>query len=56
MSDQHPVSVVAMHRLIFDICRFDNTHPFAGLKGSDNIISFYTERYGDRALIVQGAG
>ena len=28
----------------------------AGLKGSDNIISFYTQRYGEQPLIVQGAG
>ncbi|KAF8477251.1 homoserine dehydrogenase-domain-containing protein [Kalaharituber pfeilii] len=35
---------------------FDTSHPIAGLRGSDNIISFYTERYGERALIVQGAG
>jgi homoserine dehydrogenase len=26
------------------------------LKGSDNIISFYTKRYGSNALIIQGAG
>jgi len=36
--------------------KFDTSHPIAGLKGSDNIIAFYTKRYGDRALIVQGAG
>ncbi|KAF3160526.1 hypothetical protein EYR41_008288 [Orbilia oligospora] len=36
--------------------KFDFSHPIAGLKGSDNIIAFYTKRYGDRALIVQGAG
>lgn len=36
--------------------RFDKGSAIAGLKGSDNIISFYTKRYGDRALIVQGAG
>jgi homoserine dehydrogenase len=36
--------------------RFDKGSPIAGLKGSDNIISFYTERYGERPLIVQGAG
>ncbi|EWC45255.1 hypothetical protein DRE_05982 [Drechslerella stenobrocha 248] len=36
--------------------KFDVSHPIAGLKGSDNIIAFYTKRYGDRALIVQGAG
>jgi len=35
---------------------FDKSHPIAALKGSDNIISFYTERYGSNALIVQGAG
>ena len=35
---------------------FDRSHPIAALKGSDNIISFYTERYGDNPLIIQGAG
>lgn len=36
--------------------QFDRDSAIAGLKGSDNIISFYTERYGDNPLIVQGAG
>jgi homoserine dehydrogenase len=36
--------------------KFDKSHPIAALKGSDNIISFYTERYGDNPLIIQGAG
>lgn len=36
--------------------RFDASHPIAALKGSDNIISFYTKRYGDNPLIIQGAG
>ena len=31
-------------------------HPIAGLRGSDNIINFYTERYGDRPLTIQGLG
>ena len=35
---------------------FDKGHPIAGLKGSDNIVSFYTERYGASPLVVQGAG
>ncbi|KAL8785335.1 MAG: hypothetical protein Q9195_008679 [Heterodermia aff. obscurata] len=35
---------------------FDKSHPIAALKGSDNIISFYTKRYGANPLIVQGAG
>lgn len=34
----------------------DGSHAIAGLKGSDNIINFYTERYGERPLTVQGAG
>lgn len=36
--------------------KFDKSHPIAGLKGSDNIIAFYTKRYGDNPLIIQGAG
>lgn len=36
--------------------QFDKSHPIAALKGSDNIISFYTKRYGSNPLIVQGAG
>ena len=35
---------------------FEKSHPIAALKGSDNIISFYTKRYGSNPLIVQGAG
>lgn len=35
---------------------FDASHPIAALKGSDNIINFYTKRYGSNPLIVQGAG
>ncbi|PYI35722.1 hypothetical protein BP00DRAFT_387981 [Aspergillus indologenus CBS 114.80] len=36
--------------------KFDKDSAIAGLKGSDNIISFYTKRYGANPLIVQGAG
>ncbi len=28
----------------------------AGLRGSDNLVEFWTERYGDNPLVVQGAG
>ena len=35
---------------------FDPMHPIATLKGSDNIISFYTKRYGDMPLTIRGAG
>ena len=36
--------------------KFEKSHPIAALKGSDNIISFSTKRYGTSPLIVQGAG
>jgi homoserine dehydrogenase len=36
--------------------KFDRSHPIAALKGSDNIISFYTKRYGSNPMIIQGAG
>ncbi|KAK5676140.1 Homoserine dehydrogenase [Elasticomyces elasticus] len=35
---------------------FEKSHPIAALKGSDNIINFYTKRYGSNPLIIQGAG
>ena len=34
----------------------DESHPFYTLSGSDNIISFTTERYIDRPLVVKGPG
>lgn len=34
----------------------DAMHPFYNLSGSDNIISFTTERYHDRPLVVKGPG
>ncbi|KAL9112189.1 MAG: hypothetical protein Q9227_003566 [Pyrenula ochraceoflavens] len=34
----------------------DPGSPIAGLKGSDNLMCFYTERYGANPLVIQGAG
>jgi bifunctional aspartokinase / homoserine dehydrogenase 1 len=34
----------------------DTNHPFYHLSGSDNIISFKTDRYKDRPLVVKGPG
>ena len=31
-------------------------HPFYNLKGKDNIVMFYTERYPEQPLIIKGAG
>lgn len=34
----------------------DESHPFYALSGSDNIISFTTERYSERPMVVKGPG
>ncbi|MES2733299.1 MAG: bifunctional aspartate kinase/homoserine dehydrogenase I, partial [Bacteroidota bacterium] len=34
----------------------DSQHPFYSLSGSDNIISFTTERYKERPLVIKGPG
>ena len=34
----------------------DSDHPFYNLSGSDNIISFTTDRYHDRPLVIKGPG
>ncbi|WP_299361492.1 bifunctional aspartate kinase/homoserine dehydrogenase I [Winogradskyella sp.] len=34
----------------------DKDHPFYNLKGKDNIVLFYTNRYPEQPLIVKGAG
>ncbi|KAL4992136.1 homoserine dehydrogenase [Aspergillus falconensis] len=47
---------VAKKEVRVGLQQFDKDSAIAGLKGSDNIISFYTRRYGSNPLIVQGAG
>lgn len=47
---------VGMKQVKVGLESFDKSHPIAALKGSDNIISFYTKRYGGNPLIIQGAG
>lgn len=34
----------------------DNSHPFYNLSGSDNIVSFTTNRYKNRPLVIKGPG
>ena len=43
-------------KLNVGIEKIDKSHPIAGLKGSVNIISFHTRRYGANPLIIQGSG
>lgn len=47
---------VVGRKLRVGVEKLDRKHPIAGLEGSDNIVSFYTERYGDHPLVVRGAG
>lgn len=39
-----------------ELRRYPKDHPFAQLSGSDNIISFTTERYNEQPLIIRGPG
>ncbi|QNL51235.1 bifunctional aspartate kinase/homoserine dehydrogenase I [Olivibacter sp. SDN3] len=43
-------------RASIDLELVDESHPFYNLSGSDNIISFTTERYKERPLVVKGPG
>jgi aspartokinase/homoserine dehydrogenase 1 len=36
-----------------ELRRYPNSHPFAQLQGSDNIIAFTTQRYRNQPLIVR---
>ncbi|KAI1004055.1 Homoserine dehydrogenase [Podosphaera aphanis] len=47
---------VAKNEIKVGLERFERSHPIAALKGSDNIINFYTKRYGKSPLVIQGAG
>jgi aspartokinase/homoserine dehydrogenase 1 len=43
-------------KAVISLQMVDENHPFYMLSGSDNIISFTTERYKDRPLVVKGPG
>lgn len=47
---------VATNEIKVGLENFDHSNPISMLSGSDNIISFYTKRYGKTPLIIQGAG
>lgn len=47
---------VPQNKLSVGLQEVDVAGPIAGLKGSDNIVSFTTARYSDSPLVVQGAG
>ncbi|KAE8671032.1 Bifunctional aspartokinase/homoserine dehydrogenase 2 [Hibiscus syriacus] len=41
---------------VVELRRYNKSHPFAQLSGSDNIIAFTTTRYKEQPLIVRGPG
>ncbi|HLG33968.1 MAG TPA: bifunctional aspartate kinase/homoserine dehydrogenase I [Bacteroidia bacterium] len=43
-------------KLNVELITVDSLHPFYNLTGSDNIISFTTERYRERPLVIRGPG
>lgn len=43
-------------RATISLQRFDASHPFFFLNGSDNMVVFTTERYRERPLVVRGPG
>ncbi|KAF2863825.1 hypothetical protein K470DRAFT_254709 [Piedraia hortae CBS 480.64] len=47
---------VSKSQLEVGVKAVEKSHPMAALKGSDNIICFTTERYGELPLVIQGAG
>jgi bifunctional aspartokinase / homoserine dehydrogenase 1 len=50
------VGVLEGDRARAEMREFPRDHPFAGTKGSDNIIAFTTKRYSRTPLVVQGPG
>jgi bifunctional aspartokinase / homoserine dehydrogenase 1 len=50
------VGVLEGDRARAEMREFPRDHPFAGTKGSDNIIAFTTTRYSRTPLVVQGPG
>jgi len=43
-------------KIFINITMVDQSHPFFNLSGSDNIISFTTNRYKDTPLVIKGPG
>ena len=44
------------NKAVVELRSVDSEHPFYQLTGADNIVSFTTERYKDRPLVVKGPG
>ena len=52
----HFVGVLADGKARTELMMLDSSHPFYNLTGSDNIISFTTNRYLDNPMVIKGPG
>lgn len=50
------IAVLENNQVTVGLKSVDTNHPFYTLSGSDNIISFTTERYKERPLVIKGPG
>ncbi len=52
----HYVGILSGGKAKTELLMLDSSHPFYNLKGSDNIISFTTNRYLDNPMVIKGPG
>ena len=52
----HYVGILSEGKVKVELLMLDSTHPFYNLSGSDNIISFTTNRYLDNPMVIKGPG
>ncbi|GHB79559.1 bifunctional aspartate kinase/homoserine dehydrogenase I [Persicitalea jodogahamensis] len=50
------IATLENNKATVELRAVDEKHPFYNLSGSDNIVSFTTDRYKDRPLVVKGPG
>ncbi len=52
----HYVGILSEEKVKVELLMLDASHPFYNLSGSDNIISFTTNRYLDNPMVIKGPG
>jgi aspartokinase/homoserine dehydrogenase 1 len=50
------IATIANRQIQIGLQEIDQTHPFYGLQGSENMVCFYAKRYQPHPLIVRGPG
>jgi len=49
-------SILITGKLRVSLVSADKTTPLGNISGADSIFEIYTESYGDRPIVIQGAG